>query len=201
MSKLNLMEKYVKKRVCKSVCLLIAVLLVVFGYRFFFSSNGYWQKKILEKDKTEYADKRLLWRKSETMTMQRMLEDMTLLAQGDSVMVCWLTNLSLPVYRDFIHGAAQPKRRTWVEVRYWYVSSISNGREWMRQITNDRKYKSFVFWDTSRYQVQKDSLKDYRKEKIPFMETQYNKVYPKLGKPAGNEFEEWRKENKRILWF
>lgn len=195
------MEKNNKKNVYRLSLVLIAVVGVVFGYRFFFSSNSHWQKKLLEADRTEYADRRVLWRKSEALTMQRMLEDMTLLAQGDSVMVCWLTNLSLPVYRDFIHGTAQPKRRTWVETRYWYMASIANGREWMQQITKDRKSKSFVFWSASGYQVQKDSLKDYRKEKLTPMEVKYNKVYPKLGKPTDKEFEEWRKENKQILLF
>lgn len=190
------MDKNFKKSVCGWIVTLFGVLVVVFGYRYFFSPNGYWQKKILEADKTEYIEKRLLWRKSEKMTMQQMLSDMTLLANGDSVMVCWLTSIPLPVYRDFIHGAAQPRRRAWAETRYWYMSSMSNGREWMQECVRKRNCKSLIFVETSRYQVQKDSLKDYRKEKVTPIEAKYNKVYPALGKPSDKEFEKWRKEYK-----
>lgn len=83
--------------------------------------------------KNEYMDRRMLWRKSEKMTMQQMLSDMTLMDKGDSVLVCWLTGLSLPVYRDFIHGITQPTRNAWAETRYWYMSSLAKGREWMEE--------------------------------------------------------------------
>ena len=106
------MEKNIKKRVCRLALVLIVVLAVVFGYRFFLSPLGYWQKQ-KEADREEYSERRMLWRKSETMTMQRMLQDLTLLANGDSVLVCEACYLTLPAYRDFIHGTAQPKRRTW----------------------------------------------------------------------------------------
>lgn len=194
------MEKNIKKKVCRVAVALCAVLVVVFVYNFFFSANGYWQKR-KETDKMEYLEKRLLWRKSETMTMQQMLSDMTLLANGDSVMVCWLTSIPLPVYRDFIHGAAQPRRRAWAETRYWYMSSMANGREWMQESVRKRNCKSLIFVETSRYQVQKDSLKDYRKEKVTPIEAKYNKVYPALGKPSDKRFEEWRKEYKRMQLF
>ena len=100
------MEKNIKKRVCWLAAVMSAVLVVLFGYWFFLNPHGYWQKE-KEAEKNEYMDKRMLWRKSEKMTMQQMLSDMTLMAKGDSVLVCWLTGLSLPVYRDFIHGTAQ----------------------------------------------------------------------------------------------
>ena len=106
------MNKNIKKRVCGVALALIVVLTVVFGYRFFLSPHGYWQKQKVA-DREEYSERRMLWRKSETMTMQRMLEDLTLLANGDSVLVCEACYLTLPAYRDFIHGTAQPKRRTW----------------------------------------------------------------------------------------
>lgn len=102
------MEKNIRKRVCRLAAVLSAVLVVLFGYWSFLTSHGYWQKKKAEKN--EYMDRRMLWRKSEKMTMQQMLSDMTLMAKGDSVLVCWLTGLSFPVYRDFIHGTAQPTR-------------------------------------------------------------------------------------------
>lgn len=189
------MEKNIKKKVCRVAVALCAVLVVAFVYNFFFSAHGYWQKR-READKTEYMEKRLLWQKSEKMTMQQMLSDMTLLANGDSAMVCWLTSLPLPVYRDFIHGTAQPRRRAWAETRYWYMSSMANGREWMQECVRKRNCKSLIFVETSRFQVLKDSLKDYRKEKATPMEARYNKVYPTLGKPSDKEFEKWRKEYK-----
>ena len=176
------MEKNIKKRVCGLALVLIAVLAVVFGYRFFLSPQGYWQKQ-KEADREEYSERRLLWRKSETMTMQRMLQDLTLLADGDSVLVCEACYLALPVYRDFIHGTAQPKRRTWVDLRYRYGLYLANGREKMLQVARERNNKSFVFMSKQRYEVQEDSTKDYRKEKPTFTETKYNKVYPKFGQP------------------
>ena len=39
-------------------------------------------KKKKEAEKNEYMDRRMLWRKSEKMTMQQMLSDMTLMAKG-----------------------------------------------------------------------------------------------------------------------
>ncbi len=124
-------------------------------------------------------EKQMLWRKSEKMTMQQMLSDMTLMAKGDSVLVCWLTGLSLPVYRDFIHGTAQPTRNAWAETRYWYMSSLAKGREWMEERAKTRIHKSLIFVESSRFQVQKDSLKDYRKEKLTPTEIRNNKMYLK----------------------
>lgn len=99
--------------------------------------------------------------------------------KGDSVLVCWVTGLSLPVYRDFIHGTAQPTRSAWAETRYWYMSSLAKGREWMEERAKTRIHKSLIFVETSRFQVQKDSLKDYRKEKLTPTEIRNNKMYLK----------------------
>ena len=189
------MNKNIKKRVCGVAFALIVVLTVVFGYRFFLSHLGYWKKQ-KEADREEYSERRQLWRKSETMTMQRMLEDLTLLANGDSVLVCEACYLTLPAYRDFIHGTAQPKRRTWVDLRYRYGLYLSNGREKMRQVARERNNKSFVFTSERRLEEQKDSTKDYRKEKPTHTEVIYNKVYPVLGRSADKEFDEWRKANR-----
>ena len=172
------MEKNIKKRGCRWVLVLVAVLVVLFGYWFFLNPHGYRQKQ-KEAEKEEYSERRMLWRKSETMTMQRMLSDMTLMAKGDSVLVCWVTGLSLPVYRDFIHGTAQPTRSAWAETRYWYMSSLAKGREWMEERAKTRIHKSLIFVETSRFQVQKDSLKDYRKEKLTPTEIRNNKMYLK----------------------
>ena len=88
------MEKNIKKRVCRLAAVLSAGLVVLFGYWFFLNPHGYWQKK-KEAEKNEYMDRRMLWRKSEKMTMQQMLSDMTLMAKGDSVLVCWQGMLGL----------------------------------------------------------------------------------------------------------
>ena len=111
------MEKNIRKKVCWLAAVMSAVLIVLFGYWFFVNPHGYWQKKEAAL-KNEYMDRRMLWRKSEKMTMQQMLSDMTLMAKGDSVQGWGLTGLSLPVYRDFIHGTAQPTRNAWAETRY-----------------------------------------------------------------------------------
>ena len=39
------MEKNIKKRVCRALLALVAVLAIVFGYWFFYSHGGYCQKK------------------------------------------------------------------------------------------------------------------------------------------------------------
>lgn len=105
------MEKNIRKKVCRLAAVLSAVPVVILGYGFFFSSNGYCHNR-KEAAKMEYGEKQLLWRKSEKMTEQEMLKDMTLMANGDTVLVCWIVNMPIAVYRDFIHGAAQPKRFT-----------------------------------------------------------------------------------------
>ena len=69
------MEKNIKKRVCRLAAVVIAVLVVLFGYWFFLNPHGYWQKQ-KEAEKNEYMEKQMLWRKSEKMTMQQMLSDM-----------------------------------------------------------------------------------------------------------------------------
>ena len=183
------MEKNIKKRVCRGALVLSAGLVVLFGYWFFFNPHGYWQKK-KETEREEYSERRMLWRKSEKMTMQQMLSDMTLMTKGDSVLVCWLTGLSLPVYRDFINGTAQPTRSAWAETRYWYMSSLAKGREWMEERAKTRIHKSLIFVETSRFQVQKDSLKDYLNEKPTHTENEYNKMYPAFGKSTDKEFED-----------
>lgn len=194
------MEKNIKKKVCWFAAVLSAVLVVLFGYWFFLNPHGYWQKK-KEAEKNEYMDRRMLWRKSEKMTMQQLLSDMTLMAKGNSVLVCWLTGLSLPVYRDFIHGTAQPTRNAWAQTRYWYMASLAKGREWMEERAKTRIHKSLIFVESSRFQVQKDSLKDYRKEKLTPTEIRNNKMYPAFGKSTDKEFEDWRKEYKRFHLF
>ena len=75
------MEKNIKKRVCRLAAVMSAVLVVLFGYWFFLNPHGYWQKQ-KEAEKNEYMEKQMLWRKSEKMTMQQMLSDMTLMAKG-----------------------------------------------------------------------------------------------------------------------
>ena len=144
----------------------------------------------------EYGEKQLLWRKSEKMTEQEMLKDMTLMANGDSLLVCWVVNMPIAVYRDFIHGAAQPKRFTWAYTRYWYMKSLSSGREWMREYTKDRSYRASIFWDNGLYLMQEDTLKDYRKEKLLQIEVKQNALYPALGKPSDEAFEKWIREYK-----
>ena len=174
---------------------LSAGLVVLFGYWFFLNPHGYWQKE-KEAEKNEYMDRRMLWRKSEKMTMQQMLSDMTLMANGDSVLVCWVVNMPIAVYRDFIHGAAQPKRFTWAHTRYWYMKSLSGGREWMQEYAKDRSYRASIFLDNGRYFVQEDTLKDYRKEKPLQIEVKQNALYPALGKPSDEAFEKWIREYK-----
>ena len=194
------MEKNIKKKVCWLAAVLSAVLVVLFGYWFFLNPHGYRQKK-KEAEREEYSERRMLWRKSETMTMQRMLQDLTLLANGDSVLVCEACYLTLPAYRDLILGTAQPKRIAWVNLRYRYGLYLAKGREKMEQKAKDRNYKSIIFWSDRRLEVQKDSTKDYRKEKPTHTEIEYNKIYPAFGKSADKEFEDWRKEYKRFHLF
>ena len=81
------------------------------------------------------------------------------------------------------------------------MSSLANGREWMEERSEKRILKSLIFVESSRFQVQKDSLKDYRKEKTTHTEIEYNKMYPAFGKSTDKEFEDWRKEYKRFLLF
>ena len=187
------MEKDIRKRECRLAAVLIAGLVVLLGYWFFFSSNGYCHKK-KEAAKMEYGEKQLLWRKSEKMTEQEMLKDMTLMANGDSVLVCWVVNMPIAVYRDFIHGAAQPKRFTWAYTRYWYMKSLSGGREWMQEYAKDRSYRASIFLDNGRHFVQEDTLKDYRKEKPLQIEMEQNALYPALGKPSDEAFEKWMRD-------
>lgn len=194
------MEKNIKKRVCWLAVVMSAGLVVLFGYWFFLNPHGYWQKQ-KEAEREEYSERRMLWRKSETMTIQRMLQDLTLLANGDSVLVCEACYLTLSAYRDFIHGTSQPKRIAWVNLRYRYGLYLLKGREKMEQEARDRNYKSIVFWSKRRLEVQKDSTKDYRKEKPTHTEIEYNKMYPAFGKPTDKEFEAWRKEYKRFHLF
>ncbi len=192
------MEKNIKKRVCKVVLIVAVVLVAVFVYGFFVSPNSSWQKRALEADEEVYNCRRVAWRKSEKMTMQRMLQDLTLLADGDSLMACWVTHINVSVYRDFIHGKAQPNRLSWAQTRYYYMNAVSGGREWMQRYVKDRKYKYLELVNTLRYDVQKDSTKDYLKEPITSTEVRYNKRYPDLGKSADKEFEEWREYHGKI---
>lgn len=183
------MEKNIRKRVCWLAAVLSVGLVVLFGYWFFLNPHGYWQKQ-KEAEREEYSERRMLWRKSETITMQRMLQDLTLLANGDSVLVCEACYLTLSAYRDFIRGIAQPKRIAWVNLRYRYGLYLLKGREKMEQEAKDRNHKSIVFWSERRLEVQKDSTKDYRKEKPTHTEIEYNKMYPAFGKPTDKEFED-----------
>ena len=81
------------------------------------------------------------------------------------------------------------------------MSSLAKGREWMEERAKTRIHKSLIFVESSRFQVQKDSLKDYRKEKLTPTEIRNNKMYPAFGKSTDKEFEDWRKEYKRFHLF
>ena len=52
----------------------------------------------------------------------------------------------------------------------------------MEEHAKTRIHKSLIFVETSRFQVQKDSLKDYRKEKLTPTEIKNNKMYLKDSK-------------------
>ena len=71
----------------------------------------------------------------------------------------------------------------------------------MEERAKTRIHKSLIFVETSRFQVQKDSLKDYLNEKPTQTEIEYNKMYPAFGKSTDKEFEDWRKEYKRFHLF
>ena len=71
----------------------------------------------------------------------------------------------------------------------------------MEERAKTRIHKSLIFVESSRFQVQKDSLKDYPKEKLTHTEIEYNKMYPAFGKPTDKEFEDWRNEDKRFQLF
>jgi len=49
----------------------------------------------------------------------------------------------------------------------------------MEERAKTRIHKSLIFVESSRFLVQKDSLKDYRKEKLTPTETRNNKMYLK----------------------
>ena len=66
----------------------------------------------------------------------------------------------------------------------------------MEKRAKTRIHKSLIFVESSRFQVQKDSLKDCRKEKLTSTEVRYNKLYSVLGKTVDKDFEDWRKEYK-----
>ena len=66
----------------------------------------------------------------------------------------------------------------------------------MEERAKTRIHKSLIFVETSRFQVQNDSLKDYRKEKLTSTEIRNNKLYTVLGKTVDKDFEDWRKEYK-----
>ena len=63
----------------------------------------------------------------------------------------------------------------------------------MEERAKTRIHKSLNFVESSRFQVQKDSLKDYLNEKPTHTEIEYNKMYPAFGKSTDKEFEDWRK--------
>ena len=178
---------------------LFGLLFMMFAYNFFFGENGYRRQK-QEALKIEYGEKRMLWRMSENMTEQQMLTDMTLLANGDTALVCWICNIPLKVYREFVNGTAQPTRSTWVHTRYWYHMALVNGREWMQDSAEELKCKAFIFWDKTDRLIQNDTLKDYRKEKLTDMEIKLNKTYPAKGKSSEKEFEEWKEEHSEQRW-
>ena len=54
------------------------------------------------------------------------------------------------------------------------MKSLSGGRAWMEERVKTRIHKSLIFVESSRIQVQKDSLKDYRKEKPLQIEVKQN---------------------------
>ena len=63
----------------------------------------------------------------------------------------------------------------------------------MKERAKTRIHKSLIFVESSRFQVQKDSLKDYLNENPTHTEIEYNKMYPAFGKSTDKEFEDWRK--------
>ena len=71
----------------------------------------------------------------------------------------------------------------------------------MEQEARGRNYKSIVFWSERRLEVQKDSTKDYRKEKPIQIEVEQNALYPALGKPSDEAFEKWMREYKSVFTF
>ena len=197
--KKNVTEKPRRWRAWEVMLGLFGLLFMLYAYNFFFGENGYRRQK-QEAFKIEYGEKRMLWRMSENMTEQQMLADMTLLANGDTALVCWICNIPLKVYREFVNRTAQPTRSTWVLTRFWYHMALVNGREWMQDSADELKSKAFIFWDKTDRLIQNDTLKDYRKEKLTDMEIKLNKTYPAKGKSSEKEFEEWKEDHRERRW-
>jgi len=77
---------------------------------------------------------------------------------------------------------------------YWQKQKEAKKNEYMEKQMLWRKSETMtmqlIFVESSRFQVQKDSLKDYRNEKPTHTEIEYNKMYPTFGKSTDKEFED-----------
>lgn len=154
---------------------------------------------IKQAHKNEYIERKAIWNASRILTAKEMLSCMTIVAKGDSILVCRVSGIPLNEYSDFVKGKAQPTRYAWVRIRETYMESLINGSEWMERKSKSMPFASYVIWSKARYDEQDYSHRSFLYD-MTNREKELNKLYPR-SVDSEEAFEDWENKYKSLFYF
>lgn len=154
---------------------------------------------IKQAHKNEYIERKAIWNVSRSLTAKKMLSNMTIVAKGDSVLVCKVSGISLNEYSDFVKDKAQPTRYAWVRIREAYMESLVNGVDWMERKSMSMPFTSYVIWSQRRFDEQGRSRKSFR-HAMTSREKELNALYPR-NIDSEDAFDDWVNKYKSLFTF
>lgn len=154
---------------------------------------------IKQAHRNEYIERKAIWNVSRSLTAKEMLSDMTIVAKGDSVLVCKVSGISLNEYSDFVKEKAQPTRHAWIRIRETYMESLVNGVGWMERKSMSMPFTSYVIWSQRRFDEQDCSRKSFQ-HAMTSREKELNMLYPR-DIDSEDAFDEWANKYKSLFSF
>ena len=154
---------------------------------------------IKQAHRNEYIERKAIWNVSRSLTAKAMLSNMTMVAKGDSVLVCKVSCISLNEYSDFVKDKAQPTRYAWVRIREAYMESLVNGVDWMERRSKSMPFTSYVIWSQRRFDEQGRSRKSFR-QSMTSREKELNALYPR-NIDSEEAYDNWVNKYKSLFSF
>lgn len=181
----------------KKVFMAVGVLLIGLAGIIACSTINEYLFQVKQAHEKEFTERTALWNLSKNMTAKEMLSRMTIVAKGDSVLVCKISRIPIGAYSDFMQETAKPTRRAWVKIREAHMESLINGVDWMEKRSREMPFSSYVLCSKSKYDEQGNSRPSFLNEKVG-REKELNELYPP--KVYSEEaFENWEDRCKSLF--
>lgn len=183
----------------KKLILVVGVIMLVIVCSITISTFREYLCLIKQAHRNEYIERKAIWNVSRLLTAKDMLSNMTMVANGDSVLVCKVSGIPLNEYSDFVKDKAQPTRYAWVRIREAYMESLVNGVDWMERKSMSMPFTSYVIWSQRRFDEQGRSRKSFR-QSMTSREKELNALYPR-NIDSEEAYDNWVNKYKSLFTF